>query len=206
MNFGEIILLLVVYSLLAGCVLGLCRLVARYTKLGMFELPLVTSVVSIVLVCVLFNRNDLTNDKRGSVTEIFVTFARYVGGKGVFFAFLWIVIVLTAGACIAVLMLVFVGYSIIALFSKKYRARLVRTESAGGKKGVYAYYAVDNSVYQCVMSCKGNKLSAGKEYNVRFSRLLNKVFDKNALLTCAAGIFIELFGIAMFVLPIILLE
>ncbi len=111
---------------------------------------------------------------------------------------------------------VFLVNCLIALFSKRCRARLIRFEVPNGMNSAVPVYDIDGKEYRCTVgglkkklaegSVSSKKYVIGNEYKVKYSRLLKKVFDKRAVGINLACFFVGILGAAMFILPLVFME
>lgn len=113
---------------------------------------------------------------------------------------------------------VFLAYCVIALLSKRCRAKLVRFEVPDGMRSAVACYEIDGKEVQCLVggikkeraeSSTGKfakKYVIGKEYKVRYSRLLKKVYDKRAVRISAACFMTGIIGAAFFIVPLMYMD
>jgi len=194
----EIIIVAVIMAAICG---GLYRLIFKYTSLGFWEPFLMTATGIVVLL--------LSNT--GGVAEKAVESAEARGYSvsGVFLevlSYLLIITIASSVICVLMLMLLLMFYGNIMIFSKRCKAELVKIEVPAGMHTSFAYYKIEGKVYQCALGGVSKKLVIGNEYSVRLSRFLGKVFDKSAVMTCIAGIFIMLVAIAFFAVPFMILD
>ena len=93
---------------------------------------------------------------------------------------------------IIILMFVFFIYHTFHLFlTKKRSAAFTKLDTPKKSRFKVAYYEMDGEEYPCVFPCESTFLSAyktDKTYNVRFSKLLKKVYDIWAVITCFVGL------------------
>ena len=111
---------------------------------------------------------------------------------------------------------VFLVNCFIALFSKRCMAKLVRLDVPEGMKSAVAIYKIDGREYQCAVGGLKKKLVedseiskryvTGNEYKVKYSRMLNKVFDKRAVAINIACFFVGVFGAALFIMPLMIMD
>ena len=185
-NWDTLLTILIVFALPA---LGVGYLLSKHTKMGLLE-----PVVMLLVLCAVFGMFNIPAIN--------------------------LVAVIAFGAALVFISwsLIFVLYCVIALFSKRCVGKLVRFEVPKGMKSAVACYDIDGKEYQCVVggikkelaeSRKGkfsNKYVIGKEYKVRYSRLLKKVFDKRAVMISAACVMVSIIGALFFILPMIFME
>lgn len=185
-NWGTLLTMLIVFALPA---LGVGYLLSKYTKMGLLE-----PVVMLMVLCVVFG---MFNIPAWTIVAVIVF--------GVALAFIaWT--------------LVFTVYFVIALFSKKCVGKLVRFEVPKGMKSAVACYEIDGEVHQCLVGGikkefaengegkLSKKYVIGKEYKVKYSRLLKKVFDKRAVMISAACVMVSIIGALFFILPMMFME
>ena len=185
-NWDTLLAMLVVFSLPA---LGVGYLLSKHTKIGLLE-----PIVMLLMFCAVFGMFNIP-----AIT---------------------LVAVIAIGAALAFISwsLIFTVHFAIALFSKRCVGKLVGFEVPKGMKNAVACYEIDGTVYQCAVggikkelaeSRKGkfsNKYVIGKEYKVRYSRLLKKVFDKRDVMISAACVMVSIIGALFFILPMIFME
>lgn len=104
---------------------------------------------------------------------------------------------------IIAMMLFFVYYTFHLLFTKKKQASFTKIDISDTNKVKFqtAYYMVDDEEYPCVfpreMGISSKLYKTDKTYNVRFSKLLKKVYDKWAVITCIVGLFFSTSAVAI---------
>lgn len=185
-NWVTLLEMAVIFSIPAA---GLGFVLSKHAKIGALE-PVIVLIV-ICAVCAAFNLPAAT-------VPVLILIA--------------LAISLTAWSVI------FLVYCGIALFSKRCRAKLVRLEVPEGMKSAVACYEIDGEEVQCLVGGIRKELAEsstgrfakryiiGKEYKVRYSRLLKKVYDKRAVKISAACFMTGIIGAAFFIVPLIYME
>ncbi|MDE5764646.1 MAG: hypothetical protein K2N49_06730 [Ruminococcus sp.] len=88
--------------------------------------------------------------------------------------------------------LFFVWCTLNLLFTKKCSAHFTRFDTPEKGKFKVAYYMIDDVEYPCVFpresGLSGNIYDTNKIYKVRFSRIMKKVYDIWAVITCIVGL------------------
>lgn len=159
-------------------ILGVCYLLSKHTDIGFWEPIIVFAVICVI--AYIFNAN----------------------------APMVVLMVVLAGILLGVtaLWLVFLFYACIAVFAGKRRAKLVKVETPERKRSPFAFYEIDGEACQCFIGGASKKCTVGNEYNVKYSRLFKKVFDKRAVAICAGGVIIGVMGALLFILPMVFME
>ncbi|MCR5599553.1 MAG: hypothetical protein K6G33_02260 [Ruminococcus sp.] len=185
-NWDTLLTMLIVFALPA---LGVGYLLSKHTQIGLLE-----PVVMLLVLCAVFGMFNIPAIN--------------------------LVAVIAFGAALAFISwsLIFVFYCVIALFSKRCVGKLVRFEVPKGMKSAVACYDIDGEVHHCLVGGikkefaengegkLSKKYIIGKEYNVRYSRLLKKVYDKRAVMISAACVMVSIIGALFFILPMIFME
>lgn len=101
---------------------------------------------------------------------------------------------------IIAMFLFFVYHTLHLFFTKKYNANFVKIDKPKKGKFKVAYYEIANEEYPCVFPMEASFSSSYREdkiYSVRYSKLLKKVYDKWAVITCIVGLIFSVVAVAM---------
>lgn len=101
---------------------------------------------------------------------------------------------------IIAMFLFFVYHTLHLFFTKKHNANFIKIDKPKKGKFKVAYYEIDNEEYPCVFPMEASFSSSYREdkiYLVRYSKLLKKVYDKWAVITCIVGLIFSVVAVAM---------
>lgn len=200
MEYLEIVLVIVIMASICG---GLYHLISKYTSIAFWEPFLMTALGFIVLS--LANVGGIA-DKMAEISE---GAKDYTSDREVIMRVMYYLLRITVASsliCILMLIILLICCGIMMIFSKRCRAELVKIEVPAGMHTSFAYYRIEDKVYQCALGGVSKKLVIGNEYGVRLNRLIGKVFDESAVFTCLVGFVIMLAGVGFFVVPFMILD
>lgn len=101
---------------------------------------------------------------------------------------------------IIAMFLFFIYHTLHLFFTKKHNANFVKIDKPKKSKFKVAYYEIDNEEYPCVFPMEASFSSSYREdktYSVRYSKLLKKVYDKWAVITCIVGLIFSVLAVAL---------
>jgi hypothetical protein len=101
---------------------------------------------------------------------------------------------------IIAMFLFFIYHTLHLFFTKKRNANFVKIDKPKKGKFKVAYYEIENEEYPCVFPMEASFSSSYREekiYSVRYSKLLKKVYDKWAVMTCFIGLIFSIVAIAI---------
>ncbi len=101
---------------------------------------------------------------------------------------------------IIAMFLFFIYHTLHLFFTKKHNANFVKIDKPKKGKFKVAYYEIENEEYPCVFPMEASFSSSYREdktYSVRYSKLLKKVYDKWAVITCIVGLIFSVLAVAL---------
>lgn len=103
------------------------------------------------------------------------------------------------GLTIVAMLLFFVFFCLQLLFAKRKKGRFSRIGKPEGGKFAVAYYYIDGVEYPCVFPKESfttkKTYCAERESTLFYSKILKKVFDIWAVITCIVGLFFSVFAV-----------
>ncbi len=101
---------------------------------------------------------------------------------------------------IILMFLFFVYHTIHLVFSKKHTAKFTRIDLPEKGKFKVAFYEIDGIEYPCVFPKESGVSSiynTEKNYKVKYSKLLKKVYDFWAICTCIVGLIFSVIAVVI---------